>query len=347
MSAPPSSAFFVQGVGAVSPAGWGAAALAAALHAGQPLAETTVPAGPDRTVRVRRVPAPAHRPAWLGHPRLRRTSPISQFAVSAALEALGSAAQPEHRHGRRLGVVCAVMTGSVVYSRRFFAEVLENPATASPMLFPETVFNAPAAHVAALLGADGPNYTIVADQTGFLAGLEIAADWLAAGAVDDCLVLASEELDWITAEAQGVFAPGTVMAEGAAALCLRREPSTVRLDAWSGTIPYRRGRRRVEAARRAQEALSDAGPSAEFFEASARPTRVVEAKAADPWNVGGSRRVSCQPVLGEGLAAAGGWPCVAAIHALSQGADSAATVGVLGSNLGAAAARFQRHVSGS
>ena len=56
----------------------------------------------------------------------------------------------------RLGIVACTMAGSVAYSRRFYEEVLREPATASPLVFPETVFNAPASHLAAYLGTLRP-----------------------------------------------------------------------------------------------------------------------------------------------------------------------------------------------
>ncbi len=58
----------------------------------------------------------------------------------------------------------------MAYSRRFYEEVLRDPATASPLIFPETVFNAPASHLAAFLGTTAINYTLVGDEGTFLAG---------------------------------------------------------------------------------------------------------------------------------------------------------------------------------
>lgn len=148
---------FVHGVGAVSPAGWTADALSAVLETGEPCPVTFVEGGSGRRFDVRRVPARGDRPSALQHPRLRRSSSVSHFAVCAALEALKARPDTAAAAGERLGIVCAVMGGGVSYSRRFYAEVLSNPQTASPLLFPETVFNAPAAHLGAILGATGPN----------------------------------------------------------------------------------------------------------------------------------------------------------------------------------------------
>ena len=127
MSAPSGQQIFVHGTGAVSPAGWGVAALATAITVGTPGPVTTVDGGAGRTFDLRKVPVPTTRPGALQHPRLRRSSAISHFAVSAALEALGGSGLPAGVAADRLGIICAVMGGGVIYSRRFFSEVLAKP----------------------------------------------------------------------------------------------------------------------------------------------------------------------------------------------------------------------------
>src|SRR5881296_3303774 len=216
------SDLFVHGIGAVSPAGWGVLPLREALAKGEPMPvkELTRP-GWTRSLRVRPVPPPSPRP--LSHARLRRTSPITQYAVAAALEALGEDAARVNSGALKLGIILCVMTGCVNYSRRFYDETLKDPATASPLVFPETVFNAPASHLAALLGTNAINYTLVGDPGTFLQGLALAADWLRRGEADGCLVLGAEEMDWLTADAFRLFTRSLVLSEGAGALYLRRE----------------------------------------------------------------------------------------------------------------------------
>ena len=115
------------------------------------------------------------------------------------------------------------MTGCINYSRRFYDETLKDPATASPLVFPETVFNAPSSHLAAAFGTTARNYTLVGDQGTFLQGLALAASWLLAGSVDACLVIGAEEMDWLIADAFRLFDRRLISSEGAGAVYLKAE----------------------------------------------------------------------------------------------------------------------------
>ncbi|HEX7569789.1 MAG TPA: hypothetical protein VF492_04735, partial [Verrucomicrobiae bacterium] len=144
---------FVAGLGAVSPAGWNVAALRDALDKGEPLpTQPVVRPGWEKPLQARLVPNPPVRPEFLAHPRLRRTSPITHYAAAAALEAVARLRTNPAAKKFRLGIVVCLQSGCVQYSCRFYDETLKNPATASPLVFPETVYAAPASHVAALLG---------------------------------------------------------------------------------------------------------------------------------------------------------------------------------------------------
>ncbi len=333
MSGPSPTRIFVHGVGAVSPAGWDAPALSAALEAGRPCSTSPLDAGAGRRLDVRRVPPRADRPPALQHPRLRRSSAVSQFAVCASVEALGGDAAPGVFGPGRLGIVCTVMGGGVSYSRRFYAEVLANPATASPLLFPETVFNAPASHLAAVVGTSERNDTCVSDETGFLSGLVVAADWLGRGLVRRCLVVAAEEADWTTAEAARVFSRGGVAAEGAAAVLLGGESGVAELVGVSDPEPYVRGRSRRGSAELAWRGL---GAGLGLGSGPGEGTACV----SSGWKAEGARNLESR--LGAGLAAAGGWACVAAIDDLVRGGARQAGVSVAGSNLQSMAAAFGR-----
>ncbi|HSH93114.1 MAG TPA: hypothetical protein VK968_03135, partial [Roseimicrobium sp.] len=169
----------VERCGAVSPGGWGVAALLEITDANRALPSSPLlRPGWEMPMQAHPVPAPAARLPIFAHARLRRTSPVSQYAVAAALEALGTDQAAVTAGQIRLGVICCVMSGCVNYSRRFYDEALKDPSTASPLVFPETVFNAPSSHLASVLGATGLNYTVVGDPGTFVQALAMAANWL-------------------------------------------------------------------------------------------------------------------------------------------------------------------------
>ena len=333
---------FVGGTGAVSPAGWGVPALWQAVQQGLPLSTREI-FRPDqpRPLHVRQVPAPVPRPPWLASPRLRRTSPITHYSVAAAFEALGSEAAEVADGSRRLGVIVCVMSGCVNYSRRFYDETLRDPATASPLVFPETVFNAPASHLAAVLGTNAINYTLVGDPGTFLQGLALAADWLTDGTVDGCLVVGAEETDWTTSHAFDLFNPKTILGDGAGAIYLRREPAgpqPVKLMTITDAHLFTPAQPRLAAAARMRGEFSSVSGDAVLVDGlqQVRPTDFAETQAWQDWS---GHRISPKIILGEGLMAATGWQTVIGIEAVRRGAASA-LVSVVGTNQQAIGASF-------
>ena len=330
---------FVRGWGAVSPAGWGVSALRSALNRNLPLPPGSISCpGSNHPLVARAVPVPSPRPAFLAHPRLRRTSPIAQYAAAAALEALGS----ENGIPASLGLVLCVTSGCVRYSRRFYDETLKDPATASPLVFPETVFNAPASHLAALFGGNVLSYTLIGDQGTFLQALALAAEWLDTGHVENCLVVGAEEVDWLVAESLHLFSSQAVVGEGAGALHLSRLGG-------SGWVPevaaitsprlFTRNQSRGKAALRARAELNNETANhllCDGLQGIARLDRDEQVAWRD-WK---GHRLSPKRVCGEAFTAAAAWQCVAAVDALATGDFCGADVSVVGSNQQAIAARF-------
>ena len=334
------SGIFVHGCGAVSPAGWGVPTLREALNKGEALGTRTLPhPGGRKAFQVRTVPPANPRPSFLTHPRLRRASALTQYAVGAAIEALGGSYDPQ-MHGA-LGIIVCQLSGCVAYSRRFYDEVLKNPGTASPLLFPETVFNAPASHIAAFLGTTAINYTAVGDTGTFINGLVLGAMWLEQRRVDSCLVVGTEELDWITAEALSLFDRKVIPSEGAGAVLLRNKPGKVRLSA-ACAFPFENSDKARALAHVHDTLRTESGRDGEWLLGSAmsgtRMTRAEEAFwAARP---GGKPGLQPKTILGEGLMAASAWQCVAAIDLLQSATATTSTVFTVGLHQQAAGARF-------
>lgn len=344
------SNIFVCGTGVVSPAGWGMPAFREAIARGEALPTKDLPRPGHTPLKVRQVPPANPRPAFLAHARLRRTSPIAHYSVSAALEALGADAAKVTSGALRLGIIYCSLTGCVNYSRRFYDEVLKNPSTASPLVFPETVYNSPASHLAALIGTTGINYTLVGDPGTFLQGVALAADWLTDDRVDGCLVIGAEEMDWLTAGAVGLFERTAVFSDGAGALYLRREAegtSPVQLKAVTNAHLYGSSLARWVAINRAHMELQN-GPVERVIGVPG-PILLCDGLQGVPnadhaermaWRAWPGDRVSVKTILGEALMAAAAWQCAAAVDGVARKTYVAAHVSVPGTNQQAIAARF-------
>jgi len=341
------SRIFIAGIGAVSPAGWNVAALREALNRGEPLpVQSLARPGWDKPLPARLVPTPSIRPEFLAHPRLRRTSPITHYTAAVALEAVAGLRTNPDAKSCRLGIVVCLQSGCVQYSCRFYDETLKNPATASPLIFPETVYAAPASHIAALLENVVVAYSLVGDPSAYLQGIALGVQWLEENRVDACLVIGAEETNWITADALWHLDRPAIAAAGAGALCLSRDPKLsagVELALITDAHVYSARRNRAQAAQ-AMRAQLDA-PAGLLCDGIGNRSRadVAERNAWSDWT---GPRISPKRILGEGLMAASAWQCVAACDAIATGRFATANVSLVGSNQQAIGARFVRADSG-
>lgn len=172
----------------------------------------------------------------------RRMSPISRMAVAASIEALEDSGLELNGLDRdRVAVVMGTTYGSSSYADDFYLGVLrDGPRCAEPFLFPETVLNAPASHIAMVHRITGPNSTFCQNQISAEAALLYARNLLDQGVVDVALVGGAEELSsllFLCYDALGALnrikvegdvppAPvrggGLILGEGAGVLVLER-----------------------------------------------------------------------------------------------------------------------------
>ncbi len=201
------SSAVITGLGAVLPAGLGREDLAKALAGGEPRwseVERHPKAHRCDSARLGGLTTGLDLSPWLSPRLARRMSPPSKLAVAATLMALEDAAlqdaaledatlqtQPEDL----TAVVAANAFGPSSFVERFFLQTLdEGPTAASPALFPETVANAPAAHVAMLCHATGANVTVTQREASGLLALQRGAAEVISGRSRTALVLAVDEL---------------------------------------------------------------------------------------------------------------------------------------------------------
>jgi 3-oxoacyl-(acyl-carrier-protein) synthase len=282
------------------------------------------------------------------HPRLRRSSAISRFAVVAGLAALEDAGvKLDEETAARTALIFAVSNGGVVYTKKFYLEIVESGAkAASPLLFPETVFNAPASHLAAILGIAGASYTLVGDGAVGILALKMAEDLMASNTLDRCLVVGAEEADWLLCDAYRKWrllrsAPpiepfarpprGMILSEGAGAVLLEPEgrasarpersedrPSAgaIQIDQIAAGTNFRK---QSEAGAGLRKVFSELCQESEtdLVVASANGTFVDEAeRGAITKACPGAKVYALKQALGESVGASSLWQTIAAAQSL-------------------------------
>ena len=239
----------------------------------------------------------------------------------------------DEKTAERIALVFAISNGGVIYTKRFYRSIVESGAqSASPLLFPETVFNAPASHLAAILGVTGAVYTLVGDGAVGLLAIKMAEDVMANATFDYCLVVGAEEVDWLLCDAYRRWrllrfeppvepfrqpARGMILSEGAGAVLLAREgsPMIERIN------PGGHYRKRAEAEEILKRILSDLNETRiDFVLSSANGTFVDEAeRKALAQVIPGALVYTPKPALGESVGAAGMWQIIIAALALRRG----------------------------
>lgn len=194
----------ISGLGTVSSCGCGKEALGAALEQARThFVDVDRSACYHRKHGARTAALSQHLDltCWLPRARARRMGPPSRFAVAAARLALLDAKLTDEEsaasstlEGYRTAVVLGNSHGPTEYTERILRQVfLEGPTSVSPMLFTESVANAPAARIALELKALGPNITITQREAGPLLTVDEGATLLEGEYCDLALVGTAEE----------------------------------------------------------------------------------------------------------------------------------------------------------
>lgn len=133
---------------------------------------------------------------WMPPRFYRRLSRLSRLSVAASIEAVRDAELAVGDHNRhRVGCVFGTAFGSTDQTDAFFVSLLEHgPEGAEPFLFPDTVPNALASHVAIFHQLQGPNSTLCQNHLSGENALAYAQSLLEAGHADTVLVGGGDEL---------------------------------------------------------------------------------------------------------------------------------------------------------
>jgi len=322
----------IAGMGWVTPLGTAIDLVWKRLIAGEEASATTISEEfACRSYTVFRVPESALK--HVAHARLRRASAISRFAAAAGLSALESGGlKIDATNAERVALIFAISNGGVIYTKRFYRDIVNTGAeSASPLLFPETVFNAPASHLAAILGITGVTYTLVGDGAVGLAAVKMAQELMESEPLDYCLVVGTEEIDWLLCDAYrrwrllrvappiepyGKQNRGMILSEGAGAILLARDGRMLIECAHPGGYFSRR----AEAEKLLKHILCDlAQTEIDFVISSANGTFIDAAESHALQRLLPNALVyTVKPALGESVGAAGLWQVILAAEALRR-----------------------------
>ncbi|RPI77220.1 MAG: hypothetical protein EHM45_09935 [Desulfobacteraceae bacterium] len=173
----------------------------------------------------------------------RKMSRLSRMATAASIEAMKeSGLKLESMDRDRIGIVLGTAFGSSSHLDEFYLSFLKDgPRGAQPFLFPETVQNTAASHVAIYHKIPGPNVTFCQNELSAESALAYAINLLEQDLVDVVLTGGAEEVSFTQFEcfhALGALNPikinegdvikprlrgGHILGEGAGVLVLERE----------------------------------------------------------------------------------------------------------------------------
>jgi 3-oxoacyl-[acyl-carrier-protein] synthase II len=176
----------ITGVGLVTSAGVGVSVAWERIQAGVATAATEVPALAGLPADFGCMVTDFDATDAIGRRKAWRLDRCSQFAVTAALEALADAGlEPATWNGARVGVVIGNgIGGAATWERQHRTLLAEGPLAVSPMLIPMLSINMSAGYVAMECGAHGPNFVTATACASGTTAVGMARELLRSGTCD-------------------------------------------------------------------------------------------------------------------------------------------------------------------
>lgn len=284
--------------------------------------------------------------------RARRMDPLSVLAAAAVNDLYRRHGKPSRQAAEETGIIFGTGYGPITAMKQFHTSIVEGgTAAANPLVFPNTVVNAAAGHLAMLNRYRGYTATIACGGTSSVVALQLAHRVIARGAADRIMVVIADEFPEIALRAfsqlpdssrSGVARPGrpdadgAVLSEGAAAILLEaREvalqdgtPVLASLEGFGLTgEPVGIGRLGADGeawSRSFEVAMGEAGLAASdvdvvYCAASGRRSADrLEDRALRQAGLAATQRVAPKGFLGETFGSAGGLGLVACLADTSR-----------------------------
>jgi len=193
----------ITGLGVVSPFGVGMEALRAGLESGRSCVDTITAYDLSRCRATKGAYCADLRPeafdASSGFGRMARGTQLSIMATDQALRAAQVSSATVAPTGT--GVVFSSARVALEKTERFYATLLEKgPRLVNPLVFQETVNNAPASHICLRYGITGPSLTITSGGAGGLQAVAVGMQWIRLGRAQVVVVTSTEALQAVSQE---------------------------------------------------------------------------------------------------------------------------------------------------
>ncbi|OHB68315.1 MAG: hypothetical protein A2W17_05505 [Planctomycetes bacterium RBG_16_41_13] len=154
--------------------------------------------------------------------KFRRAAEISKFTMSAAKMAMDDA-QVDSSNIKNLGLVVGLTHGALNYTQSYHELlVTEGPESASPILFSDSILNAPAGNTSICLGIHGPVHTLIGGSVTTIRAIMLAVQLLATKKMEKSVIASAEELNEFSLYCYYKLGIKT-LSEGAGALLIEPE----------------------------------------------------------------------------------------------------------------------------
>ncbi len=168
---------------------------------------------------------------YIADSRFRRAADISRYTM-LAVKLAADDANISPSNGKDMGITVGLTHGALNYTQSYHRLLItEGAESASPILFSDSVLNAPAGNTSICFGVHGPVHTIIGGKTISTKVIMLAAQMLTTGVIDKSIAVCAEELNELSFFCYlrlGLNA----MSEGAGAILLEDE------DTLKGDDPY-------------------------------------------------------------------------------------------------------------
>jgi hypothetical protein len=165
--------------------------------------------------------------------------------------------------------------------------------------------------------------------------MDLAAEWIARGDVDGCLVVASEENDWLSAEALLHYSRDYVPSEGAAAIYIEPSETGVKLLRLPDPVPFS-ALPRDKAALKVRDELQASDDSSTLLVDGRVGIAKIDVPETRAWQDWSGPRISPRSVLGESMGASSALQMVVAVESIRSGKYERSAVTAVGGNQQAA-----------